>query len=231
MRDANWDEIFQGQHTDDSAQPDERRVPAPWGDWLTFLLTAVAFMSVAASVDSARWVKGLPSLYPIGFSALIIGYGLSRIRWNQLLLYPLGLFLGALALLLLREQPSIGCYPERLTGFWLTFWIGVAGSALAGLGFTASGARGWSVSRRRFVAAVGAASFAWGFEVHNRVLSDRTSLRGGRLQVVAVGNERTTTSWESVSPSAFQMPCAQLTERRACGALSSINALVWPVTA
>ena len=142
-----------------------------------------------------------------------------------------GLFLGALALLLLREQPSIGCYPERLTGFWLTFWIGVAGSALAGLGFTASGARGWSVSRRRFVAAVGAASFAWGFEVHNRVLSDRTSLRGGRLKVVAVGNERTTTSWESVSPSAFQMPCAQLTERRACGALSSINALVWPVTA
>lgn len=125
----------------------------------------------------------------------------------------------------------IGCYPERLTGFWLTFWIGVAGSALAGLGFTASGARGWSVSRRRFVAAVGAASFAWGFEVHKAVLSDRTSLRGGRLQVVAVGNERTTTSWESVSPSAFQMPCAQLTERRACGALSSINALVWPVTA
>jgi hypothetical protein len=71
-----------------------------------------------------------------------------------------GLFLGALALLLLREPPLIGCYPERMTPFWVTFWIGAVASVLAGLGFTVSLAKGWSVSRRRFVTAVGAAGFA-----------------------------------------------------------------------
>lgn len=71
-----------------------------------------------------------------------------------------GLALGALAQLVLGEQPSIGCYPERMTAFWVAFWIGAAGSVLAGLGFTASGVKGWSASRRRFVAAVGAVSFA-----------------------------------------------------------------------
>ena len=71
-----------------------------------------------------------------------------------------GLALGSLALLLLVEQPSLGCYPQRLTAFWVAFWIGAAGSVLAGLGFAESSIQGWSVSRRRFVTAVGAASFA-----------------------------------------------------------------------
>ena len=35
-------------------------------------------MSVIASIDGANWVSDMPSLYPIGFSALIIGYGVSR---------------------------------------------------------------------------------------------------------------------------------------------------------
>ncbi len=95
MLDANWDEIPQAPPSHEPAEAGESRVAARWEDGLTFLLATVAFMSVAASVDSADWVRGLPSLYPIGFSALIIGYGLSRIRWNQFLLYPLGLFAGA----------------------------------------------------------------------------------------------------------------------------------------
>ena len=37
-------------------------------------------MSVVASIDSANWVSDMPSLYPIGFSALITGYLLSRVQ-------------------------------------------------------------------------------------------------------------------------------------------------------
>ena len=54
----------------------------PWEDWLTFAITAVVFMSVVSSIDSAGWVRDMPSLYPVGFSALIIGYALARVRRN-----------------------------------------------------------------------------------------------------------------------------------------------------
>src|SRR5450759_1278576 len=70
-----------------------------------------------------------------------------------------GLVLGALALFLLREQPSMG-YRQIMTIFGVAFRIGAAGSVLAGLGFAARGVRGWSTFLRRFVAAVGAAGFA-----------------------------------------------------------------------
>ena len=42
----------------------------------------------------------MPSLYPIGFSALITGYLLSRVRWNELLLHPIALLIGASLVLL-----------------------------------------------------------------------------------------------------------------------------------
>jgi hypothetical protein len=71
-----------------------------------------------------------------------------------------GLFLGALALLLLREQPGIVCYAERMTRFWVAFWLGAAGSVLAGLWFIVSRVKGWNASRRRFVTALGAAGLA-----------------------------------------------------------------------
>lgn len=96
MREANWDEIFQRRTYDDTPSGGERlSATVPWEDWLTFLITAVAFMSVVASIDSAHWVRDMPSLYPIGFSALIAGYVLSRVRWNELLLHPIALLLGA----------------------------------------------------------------------------------------------------------------------------------------
>ena len=96
MRQANWDEIFQRESDGQfPAAADSERAAPPWKDGLTFLLTFVACMSVAASVDTSNWVRGLPWLYPIAFSALIIAYGLSRIRWNQLGLLPVGLLAGA----------------------------------------------------------------------------------------------------------------------------------------
>jgi len=75
MREANWDEIFQ-KRSDDTVNAPEDRLSSflPWEDWLTFLITAVVFMSVVSSIDGAGWVSDMPSLYPIGFSALVIGY-------------------------------------------------------------------------------------------------------------------------------------------------------------
>src|SRR5205085_7706925 len=71
-----------------------RRLLPSWEDALTLALTATAFMTVAANVQNADWVVGLPSLFPIGVSALLVAYGLSRLRVNQLLLLPAGLFVG-----------------------------------------------------------------------------------------------------------------------------------------
>ncbi len=93
MREANWDEIFQRRRPE--APADERLSSfLPWEDWLTFLIVTVMFMSVVHSVDSANWVDEMPSLYPIGFSALIVGYALSRVHWPEFLLHPLALASG-----------------------------------------------------------------------------------------------------------------------------------------
>ncbi|HYM16559.1 MAG TPA: transglutaminase domain-containing protein [Dehalococcoidia bacterium] len=95
MRDANWDDIFQ-KRGDDTALNDERIAAwLPWEDWLTFLITAVVMLSVVASIDGARWVSDMPSLYPIALSALVVGYGLSRVRVHEVLLHPLALLIGA----------------------------------------------------------------------------------------------------------------------------------------
>ena len=67
----------------------------PWEDWLTLLITAVVFMSVVHSVDSAHWVDNMPSLYPMAFAGLFSGYLLSRVRRHALMAQPVALLLGA----------------------------------------------------------------------------------------------------------------------------------------
>jgi hypothetical protein len=95
MREANWDEIFQKRV--DEPSPVDQRIAAflPWEDWLTFLIIVVGFMSVVHSIDSADWVDGMPSLYPIGLSGLLIGYALARVRLSELVLHPVSLAAGA----------------------------------------------------------------------------------------------------------------------------------------
>ena len=100
MREANWDEIFQRRSDDTSGTEDRLSAFLPWEDWLTFLITAVVFMSVVSSIDGAGWVSDMPSLYPVGFSALAIGYALSHVRRNELLLHPIALLSGAALVLL-----------------------------------------------------------------------------------------------------------------------------------
>ncbi len=92
MREANWDEIFQRR---DYAPDDEgAKSPLPWEDWLTFAIVAIVFMSVVHSVDSAHWVDEMPSLYPLGFAALIAGYALSKVRLPAMLLHLIALLTG-----------------------------------------------------------------------------------------------------------------------------------------
>ena len=91
----NWDDIYQRDAYEAPRAETQRTASHAWEEALTFVLAAVACMTVVASVDSANWVRGLPSLYIVGASALVIAYGLSRIRWNQLLLLPIGLFAGS----------------------------------------------------------------------------------------------------------------------------------------
>ncbi|MEX2247080.1 MAG: transglutaminase domain-containing protein [Dehalococcoidia bacterium] len=127
MRDANWDEIFYRR-----AEPvptlEERRLQSflPWEDWLTFLITTVCFLSVVHSIDSADWVAGMPSLYPVGFSALLAGYALSRIRIPELLIHPVALLIGAalvyLQLMAIVPGDTIPARTDALLDRMYTWW-------------------------------------------------------------------------------------------------------------
>jgi hypothetical protein len=135
MREANWDEIFQ-RRNEDTAPADERlNAIVPWEDWLTFVLTAVAFMSVAGAVDSAHWVRDLPSLYPIGLSALVVGYLLSRVRRNELLLHPIALFAGAtlvfFQLMLVLNGHSLYVRTDNLLDRMHVWWSAVTQNGLS----------------------------------------------------------------------------------------------------
>jgi transglutaminase-like putative cysteine protease len=128
MREANWDEIFQRK----PAGPEEDdRLSAifPWENWLTFAILSVVFMSVVASIDSANWVDDMPSLYPIGFSALIAGYAFSRIRWNELLVHPIALLAGAglvyLQIMVIVPGGSIVVRSEALVDRMHAWWSAV----------------------------------------------------------------------------------------------------------
>lgn len=96
MREANWDEIFRKRDDTATGTGDERVASfLPWEEWLTFLITAVVFMSVVHSIDSANWVDEMPSLYPIGFAGLLTGYAIAKIHRSEASLHPLALIIGA----------------------------------------------------------------------------------------------------------------------------------------
>jgi hypothetical protein len=130
MREANWDEIFQRRNYDDDARADQRLSSVvPWEDWLTFALATIAFMSVAAAVDSANWVRDLPSLYPIGLSGIVVGYLLSRLRLHELILHPIALFLGTcivfFQLLFVLDGGSIYLRTDNMLDRMYVWWSAV----------------------------------------------------------------------------------------------------------
>ena len=135
MRDANWDDIFQ-KRTDDGPAVDERIAAwLPWEDWLTFAITAVLMLSVVASIDGAHWVSDMPSLYPIAFSALLVGYGMSRVRVHELLLHPLALLVGAtlvfLQLVAIVPGGSFGLRADHLVDRMYIWWSAVTQNGIS----------------------------------------------------------------------------------------------------
>jgi len=71
----------------------------PWRDGLTLLIVLAVSLSVVNSIDSAGWVEGMPSLYPIAVFGLLAGYSLARLPWRAVFIYPLALLVGAAGLL------------------------------------------------------------------------------------------------------------------------------------
>ncbi len=72
----------------------------PWRDGITLLIVLAVSLSVVNSIDSAGWVEGMPSLYPIALFGIAAGYVLARLPWRVIFLYPLALLLGSTGLLI-----------------------------------------------------------------------------------------------------------------------------------
>jgi len=130
---ANWIEWFREQQAPAAPErPSLRQRLAPylagWEEWLTFALTAITFLSVTASVQSAHWVDGMPSLSLIGFLALLTGFALARVRVHEAFLHLAALAIGVpvvvLGALSFMGETSLWA---GLHHFWYRFgdWIDV----------------------------------------------------------------------------------------------------------
>jgi transglutaminase-like putative cysteine protease len=96
IQQARWEAMFAPR-----SEPHERATQArrpvflaPWEDWLLLGLLTVAFLSVTAAVDRARWADDLPPLPPVGLFGLALAFGLARLRWNEVASHAAGLFAG-----------------------------------------------------------------------------------------------------------------------------------------
>ncbi len=132
MSQANWIEWFRDQPADvERPKPLWERLPAwatNWESWLTFAIVTLTFLSVARSIDAAHWVGEMPSLVEVSFLALLTGFGLSKIKINELFLHLLAILTGVpivvgFALSFMGES-SLG---PGLSHFWHRFgdWIDV----------------------------------------------------------------------------------------------------------
>ncbi|HLZ71586.1 MAG TPA: transglutaminase domain-containing protein, partial [Dehalococcoidia bacterium] len=132
MSQANWIEWFRDQPADvERPKPLWERLPpwaTNWESWLTFAVVMLTFLSVARSIDSAHWVEGMPSLVMISFLALLTGFGLSKIKINELFLHLLAILTGVPVVvgfaLSFMGETSLG---PGLSHFWHRFgdWIDV----------------------------------------------------------------------------------------------------------
>jgi hypothetical protein len=73
-----------------------RRLPG-WEDWLTLALSFLAFVSVAWSIQHARWADIMPNLVLLGLGGLLAGMLLARLPLPAAVALPMGLVLCLLA--------------------------------------------------------------------------------------------------------------------------------------
>lgn len=168
MREASWGELF-GPPRRPFLEPEEPpreptglRVLLSWEDWLTFAIVLVVFLSVVSSINGAHWVKEMPSLYPIALLGLLLGLGLSRLRWPEVLIHPVALLVGAAGVLaqILAVVPGAGARDrfetlvERMDAwFGAALGGGISNDSLpfiimvVGLTWLAAYASSWSIFR------------------------------------------------------------------------------------
>lgn len=105
MRQASWNEMFGPRREPLVLAPEVPQEPKGWRrflwweELLTFGLLGIIFLTVVGSVNRARWVDDMPSLYPIAFLGLLMGAVLARLRWSEGLVHLLALPTGAAAVL------------------------------------------------------------------------------------------------------------------------------------
>ncbi|HEX5478976.1 MAG TPA: transglutaminase domain-containing protein [Dehalococcoidia bacterium] len=136
MREMNWDQMFQQRAVTARAAIDERVKPAfPWEELLTLSIVTLLFLSVVQSIDSAHWVDDMPSLYPIGFSSLLTGYLLSRIRRNGWILQPIALLLGTaivyLQLIAILPGGSVYVRTDNMLDRMHIWWYAVTNNGIS----------------------------------------------------------------------------------------------------
>lgn len=79
-----------------------------WEDLLTFVTTLAVFISVAVSIQQARWVPGMPPVIPTTLGGLLIGLFAARIRFHAAIIHPAAIALGALLVLLVVQSYADG---------------------------------------------------------------------------------------------------------------------------
>jgi transglutaminase-like putative cysteine protease len=113
VRQAGWGEVFVRRNEplvlgEVPQEPRGWRRLFWWEDWLTFVLLGAMLLTVVASVQQAKWVDTMPSLYPIAFFGLLLGALLAGVRLPEPVAHLLALPIGAAA--------SLGMILSNLTG-------------------------------------------------------------------------------------------------------------------
>ncbi len=138
------------------------RVVMSWEDWLTFAIAAIAFMSVAVSIDNAHWVRNMPTMVPAVMLGLLVGLVAARTRLPAIAVHPLGLILGIVVVALVAQTYADGAnVSERLADFRLRMneWFQVVRAGdisndnlpfitlVNGLGFLSTYIAAWAIYR------------------------------------------------------------------------------------
>ena len=94
MRQASWNELFTPRPAEPFTESPPREHPLSWEDVITFGIVLMMFLSVVASIDRARWVDDMPSLYALALAGLLLGVALARSPAGELLAHSLALLVG-----------------------------------------------------------------------------------------------------------------------------------------
>lgn len=102
-----------------------------WESWLTLALVMLVFLSVARSIDGARWVPGMPSLTYVSFLAILAGFFLAKVRLPEGVLHLAALAIGApIVYLLTLRFIGAGGLRAGSAEFWdrWTAWLDIVRS-------------------------------------------------------------------------------------------------------